>query len=129
MWCERACDTIIKLCLRAQRLRALAHNHIIHIISYHTNKVTTFPFLALESLLTYLPILYQNIPYLELSVTGNMVWYIVWYVWYRMIRVYGVTIPRGSVREREMDTYVGISVTDRDRNKGFRALGGNPPKG
>ena len=40
------------------------------------------------------------------------------------------TIPRGSVREREMDTYVGISVTDiRDRNKGFRALGGNPPKG
>ncbi len=49
----RACDTIIKLCLRAQRSRALARNHIIHIIlyhtipyntihtiSYHTNKVT-----------------------------------------------------------------------------------------
>ena len=72
----RACDTIIKLCLRAQRSRALARNHIIHIIqyhtnhivpyrtiSYHTNKVNTFPFLALESLLAYLPILYQNSDY------------------------------------------------------------------
>ena len=79
----RACDTIIKLCLRAQRSRALARNHIIHIIQYHTipyntihtisyhtyhihdtiTLVATFPFLALESLLTYLPILYQNSDY------------------------------------------------------------------
>ena len=49
------------------------------------------------------------------------------------------TIPRVNVTcdgERELGTYVGISVldtqthgrTDRDQNKGFRALGGNPPK-
>ena len=42
-----------------------------------------------------------------------------------------LTIPGGNVTvtERERDTYVGISVSDGDRNKGFRALGGNPPKG
>ncbi len=38
----RARDTIIKLCLRAQRSRALARNHIIHIIQYHTNHIVPY---------------------------------------------------------------------------------------
>jgi hypothetical protein len=52
----------------------------------------------------------------------------------RYVQVCAWTIPGGNVTEREKSgTYVGISVsdthTDGDRNKGFRAFGGNPPKG